>query len=409
MDAARRTLCILPCLPGRTLADGRIVLTKKLIDGAVEIGKHWPGPTRVVVEPWEQESDNLDNVAVTADGAGCQIRVASYDSPQFAAAIADAGAVLASVSHRQNHIADLCRARGIACAYVSEYTLRTRFDIVRAETKNPVLWTRRYLWEATQERRTRHALRRAAGVQCNGTPTYDAYHTLTPRALLFFDSRSRAHDLVDADVLGARLQALRAGRPLRLAFSGRFLIWKGVQFLPPLLAALRARRVAATLDLCGDGALLAQLRADVARLGLGDRVHLRGNLDFARELTPLMQREIDLFVCPHVQGDPSSTFSEVFAAGVPIAGFASEALAGMLRLAQAGWTTPVRDVGALATQIQRLDAAREELAGAALRARAFAAQHTFERTAERRAEHLLACAGAGSPASSAEPARGARG
>ncbi len=388
----RDVLVIMPSLPGRRRPDGTIVLTRKLIDGALEMAKHWPGPTRVVVEPWDQESDNLDNVAVAPDSPGCQVRVAAYDGPDLMAALADASAVVASVSCRQNHIAELCRRQGIACVYVSEYTLRTRFDIVRSETRNPVLWARRYLWEFGQERRQRKAIAAAAGVQSNGTPTHDVYRPITTRPHLFFDTRSRANDLVALDVLQARLSAMQSSdAPLRLAFSGRFLPWKGVQFLPPLAAALRAAKVPFTLDLCGDGSLTPGLRRDIERLGVGGQVRLRGTLDFVRELTPWMQREVDLLVCPHIQGDPSSTFSEAFAAGVPIAGFAGESLVGMLRHADAGWTVPMASVSALAQLIQHLSRNRQLLVMAAHKARAFAEHHTFESTVQRRVEHIRSC------------------
>lgn len=388
------TLVILPNLPGLRKPDGTIVLTKKLIDGAHSMAAAWRGPVHMIVEPWDTFSDNLDNVAVPPDDGAVRVSVLPYDRGDLIAHLRGTAAVLAAVSYRQNHIAELCARAAVPCVYVTEYTLRTRYDIVCAETINPILRARRGLWEYGQERRQARAIRNAAGVQCNGTPTHAAYRRINPRACLFFDTRCRAGDVIPLPALEARVAQLEARRPLRLLFSGRFLPWKGVQYLPRVAARLRELGVQFKLDLCGDGISTPGLRADIARLGLEDCVRLRGVLDFRLELTPLMQDGIDLFVCPHVQGDPSSTYAEAFAAGLPIAGFANEALAGMQQLAQAGVVTPMRDVGALARAVADLDRDRARLATAARRARAFALEHTFERTTQRRMDHVRECAAA---------------
>ena len=57
----------MPSFPGQRLPDGRVRLTRKLFDGAREMSRHWDGPTRLLVEPWSQVSDNLDNLAVATD------------------------------------------------------------------------------------------------------------------------------------------------------------------------------------------------------------------------------------------------------------------------------------------------------------------------------------------------------
>ena len=60
------------------------------------------------------------------------------------------------------------------------------------------------------------------------------------------------------------------------------------------------------------------MRMAFSRYELWGEVQFRGNLDFKHRLVPLLQNEIDLFVCPHVQGDPSCTYLETMACGVPL-------------------------------------------------------------------------------------------
>jgi glycosyltransferase involved in cell wall biosynthesis len=81
-------------------------------------------------------------------------------------------------------------------------------------------------------------------------------------------------------------RAARPGEPLRLVTVGRFSWQKGYDLLFPALAILRDRGVAWSLAVIGSGTLETELRAQVARLGLGDRIHWLGrDADVAGVLT----------------------------------------------------------------------------------------------------------------------------
>jgi hypothetical protein len=95
-------------------------------------------------------------------------------------------------------------------------------------------------------------------------------------------------------------------------------------------------------------------------------------------------------VCCHRQGDPSCTYLETFACGVPIAGYANEAFLGLLARANVGESVAIDDVTGLASLIERI-ARPESLPAYELKCRAalaLATEHTFEATFERRIEHL---------------------
>lgn len=380
-----KPLILLPALHGERRDDGAIGVTGKFLSGVEAYARAWDGPVKVWMEARTGSSGNLDDVAVRPGDQSFELAVVDYgDLP---AEVSAAGVVLGSLGHRQNALPSLLAKRGVPFVTTSEYSLRTRWQIVDANTRNPILRARRRWWELFQERANMRAVRASSGVQCNGTPTYEAYARESPAALLYFDTRTHADSLLATDALEARLERPKA--PVRLMFSGRLDRMKGAHLLPAVASALRARGVDFALTVCGGGSEEAGMRREVAERGLGDCVTLRGVLDFQRELVPLT-KEQDLFLCPHLQGDPSCTYMETFACGVPIVGFDNEAFHGLCRRGEVGWSVPLGDVEAMASAVQLALGSR--LAERSRAALAMASEHTYEATFARRVDHLVALA-----------------
>ncbi len=387
------TLLVLPSLRAVSRADGTIVMTRKFVEGMEQYVTRWPGRVSAVLEGTLVESNNLDNIAVRPEELSFDVTVADFDSPMFRALLTPDTVVLCGGDHRQNHVVDWCRATGATAVVCTEYSLRTRLQIARTEERRWLKRWRRMAWEVNQERIRRNYLARAAGVQCNGTPTFDAYAPLNERTMVYFDTRTPREALISPESLEQRLSELDLNGPLRLAFSGRLIEMKGADHLALIAAEIDRLNVPFELTIYGDGALRAELQQQVSALGLTDRVHLPGTLDFHRELLPQLRAECDVFVCPHRQGDPSCTYLETLACGVPIVGYANEAFAGLLRRAEVGWSAPLDDPRGVARQVARLHQRRDELRVKSRAALEFAARHTFESEFQRRIEHLLLCAG----------------
>jgi|SRR5271166_5845943 len=388
------TLAVLTDLGVRVVPKGTIILTQKFIDGMVEYLKYWDGPVAAIMEPTNKPSWNLDEVEIDPARLPFKVEVFSYNDPGLGRLLAGRKMILASVSHRQNHLSTLCRSIGVPCVYVAEFTLKTVCQIIQAETSNPLLRWRRIWWRYNQERRHRRAIRMASGIQCNGTPTFEAYREINPRPLLFFDTRVRDDWLITEQELNERTGQLMRGGPLRLMYSGRLALMKGADHLVRVASKLRSLRVPFEFTICGDGPLGPQIRAEITRLGLDDCVRLTGVIDFKTELTPLTKRQVDLFVCCHRQGDPSGTYVDVMSCGVPFVGYDNEAFQGIVRHSAAGWMVPMDQTDRLAEKIAELSADRAELVNAARKSLEFARKHTFERTFRTRIEHLKACAAA---------------
>jgi glycosyltransferase involved in cell wall biosynthesis len=379
-------LIVVTPLKGVLRQNNRILLTQKFLEGMALYKELWGGPLTLVCRRAEQASDNLDNVEVEMGSA--PFRTVCTDAlDQSVQEVADSRSlVLASVNF--TNLSAICRAKGIPCVYISEYTLLTRVQIAREIQRTPLHGWWHALREFRLERAQKKAITISSGIQCNGTPTYQAYQALTPQPLLYFDTRISEDLMAPAPLLEERFARLRRDKKLHLVFSGRLKRMKGVHHLPQVAVHLRKLDIPFEMSVCGDGELGSQLRSEIEGLGLQDSFKLMGNLDFKSELIPFVTKHADLFVCCHVQGDPSCTYLETMACGVPIVGYSNEAFEGLVQAAGAGWATPLHRPTDLAEQIASLHRDPEKIRAASERSLAFAREHTFEKTFRRRIDHL---------------------
>lgn len=245
------------------------------------------------------------------------------------------------------------------------------------------------VWLLLKERERLQAFRQSDGLQANGVPAYDAYASLVPNALLYFDTRnSAAIGITDAE-LSSRLSHLDVQAPLRLGFSGRLISMKGADHLMEIAHQLQKRQIPFSFDIFGDGELLPQMQKKIEECGLIASVRLRGVADFSSELVPFIKSNLDLFICCHRQGDPSCTYLETYACGVPIVGYDNRAHQGILALHDVGWSVAMNDVEGLADLVARLNNQRDEIKTKALNAARFAREHTFEATFQRRISQCM--------------------
>lgn len=353
----------------------------------------WPGEVTVLAQPSDHLDGNLDHIAVDPGDLPFRLHLTYFDDENSVSGyLSRPSIILATLDGCQVGLWPLMQSLGLPVVYVAEYSLATRKQMIRAETRNPLRRLRRSVRTSFLERRYRAAVLASRGVQCNGTPTFEAYRSATPRPLLYFDTRVTAEMVASDETLRSRTARLTSGGPLRLAFSGRLTAIKGVNHLPRVAVELRKMGVNFTFDVFGGGDLEPDLRHQIARRDLGSLVRLHGVVDFRTQLVPKVTEDVDLFVCCHRQGDPSCTYLETMSCGVPIVGYDNEAFAGLVRHSGTGWMAAMDQPETLARVIFELDRARSKLVEAAFSARDFAAQNTFEKTMQNRVDHLMACA-----------------
>jgi glycosyltransferase involved in cell wall biosynthesis len=383
-----KSLVVLTSVSAQRRQGGLYRLPHKFIQGMQSYAEAWDGPVCAVLDPSSTDTGNLDHVEVAPGDLGFSVRLARFGSPELGAELAGHGVLLATLDHRLPRLAQECLGLGLPCVYNVEYTLRTRLQFLRAERPMGLglLWSG--VWELRQEAAALGQFELAAGLQCNGLPCFIGYGRCNRDPLLYFDSRVQSVDVAsDAELLESNRRR-RRGEPLHLVFSGRLIRSKGADHLLAVALALRAEGVPFRMTICGDGDLRSELAAHIERARLERDVRLAGVLEFTSELLPFLKSSADLFVCCHRQGDPSCTYLETFACGVPIVGYANEALATFIAEAGAGATVPMDQPRALAGLIADLHGQREPLCEWAGRARGFAARHTMEHTFASRIRHL---------------------
>jgi colanic acid/amylovoran biosynthesis glycosyltransferase len=389
--AVQPTILVIPSLLARRAPGGGLLISNKFLTGLEAYAERWPGKVTSLLRVADGPDLYLDTVEHDPAASPFELGELAWDLAGIDEQLRAASVVVLSEDPQIRRIDRLCRRLGVPYVPVLEWDAQTRRQILWQEAPGPLRAAKRVLWAEAGELGRLRSMRAAAGLQCNGTPTFDAYRSRNRRTLLFFDSRITQGMVISEAALEERLAPLLARRPLRLAFSGRLVAIKGADHLPRVAAALARAEVDFTMDICGGGDLTGAIQQDIDRLGLADRVRLRGSLDFERELIPFISSNTDLFVCCHTQGDPSCTYLETMACGVPIAGYANQALRGIAQRSRAGWSVPTFEPERLAELIVALDRDRVGVASAARAARTFALAHTFERTMQARIDHFLTC------------------
>ncbi len=389
-------LVVLPPLKAQLGSQGGYVLTRKYMEGVAEFAKTWPGPVTSLVEIAQTPTTDMDLEEFTPHDPTTPIETRPETMAGLEARLSVAALAVTFLSSFEEPLVALCQKIGVPLVFWAEYSPQTEAQILRAETTNPVRRWRTEAWLKKATRVRRQMVAQAAGLQCSGQPVYDAYGDLSRDPMVFWDNRVRSAEVLQDAGLAERTAVLLAGAPLRLAYGGRLIKMKGVQFLPDFAEKLRQNGVPFTLDIYGAGPLETELKQQIATLELGDHVAFKGALNFRDEWLPTLKTKVDLFICPHPQGDPSSTYPETMSCGLPTLGFANEAFAAISAASGCGWTVPISDVDALARRAADLHHNRDEIAAHGRRGRDFAQDHSFEKTMQRRVAHFLRTSRSGS-------------
>lgn len=280
--------------------------------------------------------------------------------------------------------ADVCHRLGVRYIACLEYDLQTQVTVAASFGRTPV----HAVWAALKctssyFRTMVPAMRRAHEVHCNGYPMYSASAKFNSNRLLYLDSRMSSEMVIPLQDLQKRLQNRRPDA-LKLIFSGRYENMKGA--LDAVKAALlcRERGMNVELDCYGQGSLGDAMRAVAAPHR--DHVRIHDTIPFP-ELV-LKTREADLFVCCHIQSDPSCTYLETMGSGVPIVGYANRMWSAMAKESGAGVVSLRNTPSSLADAIASYHQSPTKLDEASMNARTFAVDHCFEKEFSKRTDAI---------------------
>jgi len=108
----------------------------------------------------------------------------------------------------------------------------------------------------------------------------------------------------------------RQDSEVRFVYSGRFVDWKGIQFLLPAFAKAVAKEPRCRLDLVGGGELEAEVKSSIEQHKLGSVVRMHGWL--SRPEAARIVREADVFVMPSLRECGGTAILEAMALGKPV-------------------------------------------------------------------------------------------
>ena len=388
-NLVQKTLLFSPSV-GVWQIDDELYFDRKFHEGMMAYCACWPGPFRLVIRRVNTVPPQFGLVPFNAPMFPAQVEILQPDQLIDFDHLNGVDIVLASGDSVQDlHLADMCRQQGIKCIYGIEYTLETRLQIAAISAVNPWRKLKTMIWLILKERKRLQAFRKSDALQANGVPAYEAYASLVPSTLLYFDTRNNAAMGITDNELAARLAYLDQNAPLRLGFSGRLIKMKGADHLVEIAYQLKALHVPFSFDIFGSGDLLPLMQEKIDRYQLNNTVRLRGAVNYSTELVPLMKANVDLFICCHRQSDPSCTYLETYACGVPIIGYNNKAHQGILARHDVGWAIKMNDIKGCVDLIAHLTKDRHEIKDKAIRAVHFARENTSEIMFESRISHCV--------------------
>lgn len=269
---------------------------------------------------------------------------------------------------------------------ITEYSLRTQLQMARLQVGRPLRKAARQVRTALRFTRTLRSLVGAEAVHCNGYPTFNESRPFNSNCLLYLDSRMSDDAVITEDLLSTRLSTLAEGRRPKLLFSGRYAPIKGSLDVVKVGVELQRIGFDFELHLYGKGELKTDMLQCVAQASAGNRIFIHDAIPYP-ELVEIT-RGFDVFVCCHLQGDPSCTYLESMGAGLPVVGYANEMWRATALESQAGVVVPSGDTAACTRQVVQLLGDGPRLEQLSRQARSFALAHTFEREFDRRVEDM---------------------
>jgi colanic acid/amylovoran biosynthesis glycosyltransferase len=372
------------------ISNGKLSVDRKFHLGMLRYAEEIRAPLTTVHPSMLADSTIIDPIEIALDSIPYSVMTIDTDSswrplaadlPRLRAQIANSRLMYGTAMGS----AALAREANVPYVMILEYDLGTQ---IVSETSHLKSAARRVYRAARCVLRhvTRDIpqMRAAQSIHCNGYPIFYATQRYNPNRLLYLDSRMSADMLMSGEAVRSRLQA-RSGT-LRLLYSGRYEPMKGsVDAVKVAWECLR-RGVDVEMHCYGQGSSRAEMERVAARTECAGRVFIHDVIPYP-ELVKIAQT-FDVFVCCHIQSDPSCTYLESFGAGLPIVGYGNRMWHGLCAESGAGFESPMHHPEQVAQHVQRLSMRPEELSALSAKALAFAQVHCFEREFAKRIDAL---------------------
>jgi glycosyltransferase involved in cell wall biosynthesis len=210
------------------------------------------------------------------------------------------------------------------------------------------------------ERLEHHIIKRCDLGLFHGRDCFDAYAHYCRSPHLVHNIHLKPEDRIAELQLQEKIHRVSLRKPLRLLYAGRAAGMKGPLDWVQIMAELYNRGITFHACWMGDGPLLADMRAEVTRLGLSNIISLPG---FVSDRAQLMQaiRDSDLFVFCHKTPESPRCLIEALMSGTPIIGYENSYSRDLLGTSADQLLVPFDHVTELTERILDLNTNRELL------------------------------------------------
>lgn len=373
--------------------DGGVLrVDRKFHTGMLKYVENISCPVLSVHPAASSDSLIMDPIEVSCDDLGYQVLTVSTDASSRPV---QGQAVLLRNQIKRSKLVyggglgsiQMAYAMGVPYILILEYDLRTQIVVTTTQVSGALRRCVRTVRCASNYTLSIPAMRRAYALHCNGYPVYDESRLFNSKRLLYFDSRMSEDLLIREDLLDQRLSSHR-GRPLRLLYSGRYDPMKGAADAVRVARECQRRGLNIEMHCYGQGSSRSEMQDIASDPICHGKVHLHDAIPYP-ELAEI-SRSFDLFVCCHIQSDPSCTYLESFGAGLPIVGYDNRMWSRLREDSLAGLSSRIGVPERVADNVDRLLSDEGMLVEMSKRARRFAAEHTFQSEFKRRTDSLNA-------------------
>ena len=218
---------------------------------------------------------------------------------------------------------------------------------------------RKTLWHYVHTRYYLDSMRKARLSLLQGAAVFEAYKDVSPNPHKVLNVQVTPADRISDEEFGKKIERIRSGAPLRIAYTGRAIAMKGPEDWQKCLQRAQAGGLQATAAWLGDGEQLDQLRASAAGRQLSTMVSYPGEVARADAYQAL--RDADIFLFCHLTDESPRCLTEALTAGTPIVGYASLYACDLVAERGGGEFVPLGNWMGLADCLLALDRDRERL------------------------------------------------
>jgi glycosyltransferase involved in cell wall biosynthesis len=194
----------------------------------------------------------------------------------------------------------------------------------------------------------------------HGASCHAAYSPWCKNSYVVHDVHAKQADAISDEQSESKCAAILSGEQLRIIYAGRADAIKAPFDWIAAMRQLRDRGVRFQATWFGDGPLLAEMREEVARRGLGEHVLLPGFVSDRDQLLAQLRTAHMLVFC-HTTPESPRNLVEALISGCPIVGYWSDFAEELVGEGGGGAFVAVGDVAGLVEKLVRLSADRKAL------------------------------------------------